>query len=249
MASPIEISNGRRNEGTEVVRNLNKTGSMSFVYKTYQRTGGRLVSVQIGTERADGQSKLKLEAIDKALRAIVAKGFELPDLTFYCTSAEGVPCVAYMGDLGGNPAYTIFMGPKTGQHNPQAKLAAGALQGGYGDKTKGPRGVADQVYDGTQRWFGNPKMHAHATAVVIHELGHVLHDVQSAAQFWDFKLGRDPGGYKELAVSVSHYAMNNALEFVAETFAGVMSGKRYTGTGMTAYANVGGPRPAAGTFP
>lgn len=247
MASLIEITAGRRHEGTEVQRNLNKAGSMMFDYKTYQRPGGRLVDVQIGYEPGDGGRKLKLEAIDKALRAVVAKGFELPDLTFYCTSAAGVPCVAYMGDVAGNPRYTVFMGPKTGQHNPQARGPNGGMPGGLG--TSGMRGIADQVYDGTQRWFGNPKMHAHATTVVIHELGHVLHDVQSAAQFWDYKLNRDPGGYVNHASNVSHYATTNALEFVAETFAGVMSGKRYGGTGMAAYGAVGGPMPAAGTFP
>lgn len=151
-----------------------------------------------------------------------------------------------MGNSAGNAAYTIFMGTKTGQHNPQVRTAPG-ITGGIG--ASGPRGVADQVYDGTQRWFGNPKMHAHATTVVIHEIGHVLHDVQNPGLFWDYKLGRPgAGGWLAIATSVSHYATQNPLEFVAETFAGRLSGKTYAGVAAP-YAAVGGPTNQAGNFP
>ncbi len=246
MATAPEIQNGRRYEGDEVRRNLAKTGSMSFVYKTLTDAAGAAIEVQIGTESGDGGRPLKVEAIDKALRAVIGAGFALVDLTFYCTAADGVPCVAYMGGTRGSAAYTVFMGAKTGQHNPQATRAQG-IKGGIGQS--GMRGVADQVYDGTQRWFGNPKMHAHATTVVIHELGHVLHDVQNPALFWDFKLGRPgAGGWLAVAPSISHYATQNPLEFVAETFAGRLADKPYAGVACP-YAAVGGPSPVNGNFP
>jgi hypothetical protein len=246
VATAGEIQSGRRNEGIEVQKNLAKTGSMSFIYRTLTDAAGHAINVQIGTETGDGGGSLKVKSIDKALRTLIESGFALVDLTFYCTDAAGVPCVAYMGDTAGNAAYTVFMGPKTGLHNPQATKSAG-ITGGIGQS--GMRGVADQVYDGTQRWFGNPKMHAHATTVVIHEIGHVLHDAQSAALFWDYKLGRPgAGGWLAFAPSVSHYATQNPLEFVAETFAGRLCGKTYAGVAAP-YAAVGGPRPVAGNFP
>jgi hypothetical protein len=248
MASAQEIANGKANEASEVRLNLAKCSSMNFYYKTYQGANGQPVDVTIGAETGDGGTKLKKEAVDKALKAIIKRGFVLPDLTFYFSTAAGVPCVAYMPEKAGAPDYTVFMGPKTGQHNPQVNKSPG-LKGGMGQS--GMRGVADQVYDGTHRWFGNPKMHAHASCVVIHELGHVLHDLQSSALFWDFKLSRPAanGGWLNNAMKVSHYATTNPLEMVAETFAGVMCGKTYNGAVGTSYQALGGPQPANGAFP
>jgi hypothetical protein len=250
MATAAEITAGRQNEGSEVARVLALCGSMLTEYKTYTNPGGGNVDVSISYEAGDGARSLKKTAADKAIRAILDRSFALPALNFYFSSATGVPCVAYMGNRAGNAEYTIFMGPKTGQHNPQLQASPG-LTGGVGQS--GPRGVADQMYDGTHRWFGNPKMHAHATCVVIHEIGHVLHEFQQAALFWDFKLSRPPagggGGWAANAMSVSHYATNNPMEMVAETFAGAMSGKTYPGGVGTAYGALGGPTPQAGTFP
>jgi hypothetical protein len=248
MATAAEITAGRRNEGDEVATQLAKCGSMQFEYKTYQNAGaGAAINVSMGIESGSGGTSLKKECADRAIRALVTRGFLLPDIQFYFSEAAGVPCVAYMGNRNGNAVYTVFMGPKTGQHNPQVNQMPG-LTGGIGQT--GPRGVADQQYDGTHRFFGNPKMHAHATCVIVHEIGHVLHDFQSAALFWDFKLSRPPagggGGWVNHAMSVSHYATNNPLEMVAETFAGSMCGKTYAGGVGVAYAALGGPTPVAG---
>lgn len=245
MATVDEIKLGRQREAVEVRHNRGKTGLMSFVHKAYPGPGGATVS--IGTEAGDDKAALKMQAIDTALTSLAAKGFTLPRLEFQCSAAD-VPCVAYMGDAKGAECYTIFIGPKTGVHNPQ--ITQNGVPGGLGKN--GPRGIADQVYDGTQRWFGNPRMHSHATTVVIHEIGHVLHERSAGAMFWDLKLGRQDkattAGVIGKGCDVSLYATNNALEFVAETFAGCMSGKRYSESVMEFYRSVGGPFPPSGSW-
>jgi hypothetical protein len=251
LATAGEILAGRQNEGLEVQNKLGLCTVANIGNKTYQNPDGTNFTVIIGKENGDGGSDLKSAAVDKAIRAITNAGFVLPDLKIYFSNAQGVPCVAYMGDNAGNAVYTIFMGPKTGQHNPQVAKSPG-LKGGQGQT--GMRGVADQLYDGTHRWFGNPKMHAHATCVVIHEIGHVLHDFQNAATFWDFKLNRAAGpaanGWLANAMKVSHYATTNPLEMVAETFSGAISGKTYNGNVRASYAALGGGMPQGGAaFP
>ncbi|MGY2288467.1 hypothetical protein ACW9H6_01415 [Pseudomonas sp. SDO528_S397] len=246
MATAEEIKSARQREALEVRRNRGKTGLMSFVHKAYPGPGGAMMS--ICTEAGDDKSALKLKAVDMALALLAAKGFTLPSIEFQFTDAEGVPCVAYMGNATGGSQYTIFMGPKTGVHNPLT--LQNGVPGGLGKD--GPRGLADQVYDGTQRWFGNPRMHNHAATVVIHEIGHVLHEISAGPLFWDLKLGRQDtatvSGVVSKGCDVSLYATNNALEFVAETFAGCLSGKTYSEQVMAFYRSVGGPFPPSGSF-
>lgn len=246
VASLAEITEGRKYEAKEVQRVQSLTGSYMITHKSYANPGGGTVAVMISTETGDGGGSLKLTATDRALRAVIGRGFRLPALSIYFSAATGVPCVAFMGNAAGNAEYTIFMGPKTGQHNPQTGTAPG-LVGGVG--ASGERGVADQMYDGTNRWFGNPKRHAHATCVMVHEIGHVLHDVASPGQFWDYKKGRAAAGWLAHASDVSHYATKNPLEMVAETFCGSILGKTYPGGVGVAYANLGGAMPVAGAFP
>jgi hypothetical protein len=116
----------------------------------FQNAGaGAMINVSMGIESGSAGKSLKKECADRAIRALVTRGFLLPDIQLYFSEVAGVPCVAYMGDRRGNAVY-----PKTGQHNPRVNQMPG-LTGGIGQS--GPRGVADQQYDGTHRFFGNPK--------------------------------------------------------------------------------------------
>lgn len=244
MPTPIEIKHGRINDGRDMMRHRATAGMMHFLPHAYRpRDAGATSSIvmNIGSENGDPLSDLKLKSIWMALDAVAAAGVVLPQIDFFCSSKSGVPCQAFMGNVGGDAVYSVFMGPKTGQHNPQR--SENGVAGGMG--AFAGRGVADQQYDGTQRWFGNPRQHAHATTVVIHEIGHILHEMASPALFWEFKLGRQAGAVNLQAANqgtnVSMYAMNNPLEFVAETFAGLMAGKSYPASVMAFYREAGGP--------
>ena len=86
-----------------------------------------------------------------------------------------------------------------------------------------------------------------STAVVIHEMGHVLHEYSSPGVFWDLKVEASAApynaatGWPAASLEVSQYATTNAMEFVAETFTGIQLGKTYSPTVMAAYAALGGP--------
>jgi hypothetical protein len=82
--------------------------------------------------------------------------------------------------------------------------------------------------------------------VVLHEIGHVNH--YNAIGPDNFRRlseeGWDSGDAEEtdVAKKVSDYAMTNPLEFVAETFSGHLSGKRYDDDVMKLYNHYGGPK-------
>ena len=77
-----------------------------------------------------------------------------------------------------------------------------------------------------------------AAQVVHHELGHALHSQWRSyitASSWRIK------GAKVIARQVSKYAATTPAEFVAETFAGLVSGKVYSPEVLLLYRKVGGP--------
>lgn len=62
---------------------------------------------------------------------------------------------------------------------------------------------------------------------VLHELGHKYHSDIVGSAYDNQKNYRFNDSQKAVAMSVSKYAATNGLEFVAETYAGVRSGKTY----------------------
>lgn len=65
---------------------------------------------------------------------------------------------------------------------------------------------------------------------IAHEMGHNLHYKKIGNSRWDVMNNwrGDPYGPKEITSQVSKYSRMNPLEFVAETFAGHVSGKKYS---------------------
>ena len=188
---------------------------------------------------------LHRNSIRTAIEDIVRAERALPSLNFYLTSND-VPNVAMKTYKDNEPDPVIFLGPKMWSKNPQLKGQSVAIPGGLG--TSGPRGIANQCYDGTTAFFGNPKQKAQGTAIVIHELGHILHEIRNPGIFWEIQAQTEKGlaitsapRWAAQAVKVSHYGTNNCLEFVAETFTGIPCGKTYDEGVMTAYGSAGGP--------
>lgn len=203
------------------------------------------VQVRVRQETADTLAGLHKSSIDSAVRDVVAAGHALPDLDFYLCSNGLIPNVAMKVYTGDTPKPIIFLGPNMWAKNAMQPGTNGVVTGGLGF---GMRGVANQAYDGTQRWFGNPKIKAQGATIVIHELAHILHEINNPGVFWEELQAAEAqnaspngAGWQAQSVDVSHYAGKNALEFVAEVFAGKIIGKVYPDTVMDVYRNLGGP--------
>jgi hypothetical protein len=241
MATQQEITDGIAREKLFAAKELAHFTSQKATTKAFGHC-----AVAIVTDSKDGRSSIKTTAIERAVRAIEAKGFQLPqNMNFFFSAHQFVRCVAFMSD----PAVPdVFLGWKICQLNPLQPHVATTITGGLG--AQGTRGVSSQVYDATRGnlfGIGDPKLKAQATAIVVHELGHVLHSQLSPSLFWDCKGGdaKLGVGWDTLSTGVSHYATQNALEFVAETFtATVVGGRQFNQAVKTAYAALGGPTTA-----
>ena len=96
-----------------------------------------------------------------------------------------------------------------------------------GRQRQGARGVPDQAADAAAEGVTPPAEairranKAYATAIVAHEMGHILHRKNSSELFWAMKTQEDAFmGWRDLAMEVSEYACTNPMEFVAEVFTG-----------------------------
>lgn len=115
----------------------------------------------------------------------------------------------------------------------------------------GFRGVADQVGDKAKSKFSRKNSleakqagsYAFAVAVVIHEIGHILHENSNPSEFWSQKVNNLPTN-PEFSNRVSEYASINTLEYVAETFTGKVTGQKYSSPISNFYEILGGPSPA-----
>ena len=222
---------GRAREFNQKFQEERAVGSLVSVYETLGKS-----TVQIDYEPSDPDRELKRRAVVDGVKQVQLRGFQLPGkIRFVLSSAPTVRCIAYM--VSGQPV--VFLGPKIGQKNPAGPHNPG-VAGGLGKE--GPRGIAHQEYDAAWRGLGNPKTQAQASTTVIHELGHILHEQQSASRFWQIHdedhLAR---GVAIVATEVSHYATKGPTEFVAEVFAGTISGRRYSDGVKNAYRDLGGP--------
>lgn len=123
---------------------------------------------------------------------------------------------------------------------------------------RGPRGVADQMYDtkrrsrlSPSRWlselsgkYADSKYHEKATAVITHELGHIIHGCKNVSRntFWENKRVGAPLVPLNIAINVSSYTYNNNFnEFVAEVFTGLICGKNYPREVIDLYNELHGP--------
>ena len=83
------------------------------------------------------------------------------------------------------------------------------------------------------------------TAIVVHEIGHLLHEAEDDAAFWG-PIPVFPDGLTPLEIyqNVSAYAASNSKKLVAEVFLGRVFGVNYPGNIMDAYRDLGGPAQA-----
>lgn len=224
------------------------------------RIGGTAIDLHVSADETAEQ--LKLDALEDALGLVLARtGIQLPALKLYL--GANCRCIAYMGEAGGNRDYVLFLGDQMLHKTPVAMSEkASGVKGGYGTQE---RGVADQRYDAMRKKVLSPsrtfmgkdkyqarKVNAKAIAVIVHEMGHILHENGGGRQFWALKRnwGEEGGGGDRppanLAVQVSQYATKSKLEFVAEVFTGLVYGQHYSPQVMQQYADYGGPAVGGG---
>ena len=174
----------------------------------------------VESKTADKYAKLKVSAVKDAVTRVQSRGFTVPNgISFICTDDAGVRCIMFSSDAHGNRSYRIYIGPQAVQQNKAQPHTKSVYAGGMG--VAGDRGVAHHIYDEKKSFFGNPGRTAMAEAVVVHELGHLLHENQGSNAFWCEKKsgsGIDTQGLVAVATQVSHYANKGPLEFVAEVF-------------------------------
>jgi len=179
------------------------------------------VNCTIYRDPADPAYAAKSTGIGAALARVTGRGFSFPDgIRFYCTNMNGVLSIAFHRNLGGGRQASVLLGEScvdAGNPGMYAGIAHRMAGGGGSD---------------------------YCAAVIVHELGHNLHERANEGFFWD---GAAAGAAEPTASQVSNYATKNRLEFVAEVFTGRMYGLAFPAAVMEAYRGFGGP--AANGFP
>lgn len=150
----------------------------------------------------DPNAQTKISAIDAGVALLATKGYALPNrITFLLSNtAQGfnkAPTEAYARNKRGEVAVNVFLGVN-------AVWDGGAVVGSEGIAHK-----LDRKKKGT-----------YSTTVVVHELGHVLHDVLSTDYFWSTEAGGvlTGGDVTTAFKEISPYAATNPKEVVAEVF-------------------------------
>ncbi len=177
------------------------------------------VSCTIYQDGADGGKADKLTGIQDGVKRVVDAGYSFPDgITFYTSSVGGFQSVAYHRDLA--------PGAGTGR-KAVVLLGAGAVNTAG---MLGRQGVADQM--------ASHSAAAYCGAVVVHELGHNLHERLAGDFFWTADANGMPN--VNTAMKVSQYATTNKKEVVAEVFTGMIYGITYDNEVKALYEEYGG---------
>lgn len=219
-------------------------------------------SVHVNGQRRIGRDKMG--ALKGGMDLVSSLGYTIPEMNvhFAQDGEREVRNVAFMRDDQGDTNNMTLSSSKFLTHSKQLEGSEQqyGIKGGLRDAKggnhrleSGERGVPDQIGDQARnsrgRFFREKKNDekankAFAKAIVVHEMGHVLHKTQSPDIFWAMKAdGNAFKGWRELATDVSQYATQNPLEFVAEVFTGTAFGITYSGAIMQKYAEFGGPSP------
>lgn len=159
--------------------------------------------------KADPESGAKKIAIHRALGIIHGRGVSLPaKIDFYCSNNWEMQNRAFHRDLNHDQASIVTLGTT-------------ATKGGSGT------GLSAMKIIGFDS----------ATLIVLHEMGHNLHERSMGDRFWTDSWTGKVASFAE----ISPYAATNKKEFVAEFFCGAMSGATYSSTCKASYLELGGP--------
>lgn len=172
----------------------------------------------------DANAEAKIKAIDEAIGILVSKGYALPNtITFHLSSRSDnpkAPTEAFGRKRDGSVGVDVFLG----------------VNAMFSAPTPQSEGIAHKI---KQYSLGD-----YTTTVVVHELGHVLHDIESTDFFWSTEAGANLKG-SDVGVAfdqISAYAATNPKEVVAEVFAAHNMGLKFSGTAVgELYSKFSGP--------
>jgi len=165
----------------------------------------------------------KLKAVAEGVRILKKKGYALPDKIAFHLSSDSTnpkaPTVAYARKQDNTVNVEVFLG----------------VNASYSEPTPMSEGIAHKVH---KAGLGD-----YTTTVVVHELGHVLHDLESHDYFWgDGDKPLEGGDVGTAFGEISAYAATNKKEVVAEVFAAHNMGLRFSGTAVSdLYGRCQGP--------
>lgn len=162
----------------------------------------------------DDNGDTKIAAIDAAVKLLTDKGYNLPNtVSFHLSShSEGfqkAPTEAFARTKNGAVGVDVFLGVNS-------IYSAQALQQGLKE------GIAHKL--------NNYGLGDYTTAVAVHELGHVMHDVESTDFFWGE--GDKPMQIDDVMIAhkqISPYSAVNKKEVVAEVFCAHNMGLKFHG--------------------
>lgn len=206
-------------------------GSAKSWARSTVKAGG--VNVSYFADETETQLDDKKEAVAAGLLKVASKGIALPDtLKVYCTGSKNrnfssggndvsqqMKNCAYQRGMGGGQDPTMVLSPKV--LDPMWAASLG--------------GLCTKVSDGGAKGL--------CAAIVVHEVGHLLHELEAEDWFWGPAAAFPPNGLSinQIADEVSIYATTNAKELVAEVFLGRVYGKNFGKPVMDAYAAFQGP--------
>jgi len=193
----------------------------------------------------------------------VSKKFQLPSNMFvYCTTdstSAGYVSTVSVGekkvrDLRFKEGGYVFLGNSSIGYNPMEEGTAKFYRGGRIDLTKATkftppaRIVADQVYDKFKAKKQKVEKRAKVMAACVHELGHILHQMDWESAYYDCMALEekvvDREVFRKASKYVSEYAASDhrkVHEFVAETFCGLVCELEYEQHVIDLYNMLDGP--------
>lgn len=170
---------------------------------------------------------VKVESISDAAAAVTGRLFSKEKVMYYDPSE--IPTYAYF-----EREYLPTL----------KKICKGDIVNRFINAFKGDFTERVEAYEILCKTFGL-QSYASPFNVVFHELGHLMHEKQSK-DIYKRCLSNSSflGDSKEIFIArkVSEYAATNSLEFVAEVYANLLSGKTYTKEIMDMYVKYGGPK-------
>jgi hypothetical protein len=178
----------------------------------YSQSG---VTINFRAGFGDTFSEDKIAAMRSAIAKVDGLGLRLPNtIKVYTSSDQGFVNVSFQRARGGHREASIGLGGKLAQPS--------------------------SLPVGKATLHGTGPVRRYITAVCVHELGHILHELASEEFFWSTAANAiTPGSLGTQAGSM--YAAANIREFVAEVFAGLVYGESFSREVMEAYRNYHGP--------
>ena len=178
----------------------------------YSQSG---VTINFRAGYGDTFAEDKIAAVRSAIAKLDGLGLKLPNtIKVYTSSDESFVNVAFQRARGGHREASIGLGGKLSQPN--------------------------SLPVGKATLHGTGPIRRYITAVCVHELGHILHELASEEFFWSTPANAiTPGSLGAQAGSM--YAGANIREFVAEVFAGLVYGETFSLSVMQAYRTYHGP--------